>query len=94
MAAEAVAGESCPHCPDAPPCHEGSDTACTYVDGYDFDGRDPSSALKDPRLAVLPVSVEPVALAPRGIAAPAVSDAHPPDPSGPRIHLRNCVLLD
>lgn len=94
MAAEVVAGEPCPHCPEAPPCHDAGDTACTYVDGYDFDGRDPSAGFKDPRLAVLPVSAEPAALAPDGSAVPAVPDAHPPDPSGPRIHLRNCVLLD
>ena len=94
MAAEAVAGEDCPHCPDVPPCHESTDTACTYVDGYDFDGRDPSPGFKDPRLTALAVSAEPVTLPGSGALVPVVGNPRPPDPSGPRIHLRNCVLLD
>ncbi len=94
MAAEPVAGADCPHCPDVPPCHDDGDAACTYVDGYDFDGRDPSVGLKDPRPAVLPVSAEPLPLAGSGLVSRVLPDLRPPDPSGPRIHLRNCVLLD
>ena len=95
MAAEAIAGEDCPHCPDPPPpCHDGGGASCTYVGDYDFDGRDPSAGLKDLRLAVLPVSSEPVALpgsAPPGCLPVPVA---PPDPGGPRLHLKHCVLLD
>ncbi|MEJ2514034.1 MAG: hypothetical protein P8080_00115 [Gammaproteobacteria bacterium] len=97
MAAEVIAGGDCPHCPEPPPpCHDdgGATSDCTYVDGYDFDGRDPSFGLKDPRLAVLPVSAEAVVLpedtAPRFL--PVAMD--PPDPGGPRLHLKNCILLD
>jgi hypothetical protein len=41
MAAEAIIGGDCPHCPEPPPpCHDpGGAGVCTYVDGYDFDGR-------------------------------------------------------
>jgi hypothetical protein len=94
MAAEAVAGEDCPHCPDVPPCHDDGSASCTYVDGYDFDGRDPSTGVRDVRLAVLPVSAEPVAAVGQGLPAPPVDHVPPPDPGGPRLHLRHCVLLD
>ncbi len=96
MAAEAVAGGDCPHCPEPPPpCHDdGGGSTCTYVDGYDFDGRDPSAGFKDPRLAVLPASAEAACLPESAAADLLPPPVVPPDPGGPRLHLKNCVLLD
>jgi hypothetical protein len=97
MAAEAVIGEDCPHCPGPPPpCHEdGAGTNCAYLDGYDFDGRVPGV----PKVEIELVAVPPLALAaaelPPGPALPCAREARaPPEPSGPRLHLRNCVLID
>lgn len=95
MAAEAIVGGDCPHCPEPPPpCHDAGGTgACTYVDGYDFDGRTPTAPKVDVELVLAP----PLALAaaalpiPRGESAGWIARA-PPDPGGPRLHLRNCIL--
>lgn len=97
MAAEALLDGDCPHCPDPPPpCHEpGGEGSCTYLDGYDFDGRSPAA----PKVEVELVAVtgpEAAALVPlpaaRATAPPAIRA--PPDPHGPRLHLRHCVLND
>jgi hypothetical protein len=97
MAAEAIVGGDCPHCPEPPPpCHDPSGAgACTYVDGYDFDGRTPTAPKVDVELVLAP----PLALAALALpAASAVPDCResrpPPDPGGPRLHLRNCVQLN
>jgi hypothetical protein len=97
MAAEAAIGDDCPHCPEPPPpCHDdGAGSACAYVDGYDFDGRLPAV----PKVEVEFVAAPPLALAaaelPPGRALPCTREARaPPKPSGPRLHLRNCVLND
>ena len=95
MAAEAVLGGDCPHCPEPPPpCHDpGGAGVCTYVDGYDFDGRTPAAPKVDVELVLAP----PLALAAVALPPPAGLSASrdarpPPDPGGPRLHLRNCVL--
>lgn len=97
MAAEALLDGDCPHCPEPPPpCHEpGGEGSCTYLDGYDFDGRSPAA----PKVEVELVAVtgpEAATLAPlpaaRATAPPAIRA--PPDPHGPRLHLRHCVLND
>lgn len=94
-ATPAAAAEGCAHCPDAPPpCHDDGATTCTYVDGYHYDGRDMSVALKDVRLAVIPVAMEPAAAEPAGRFAEPDAFPAPPDPGGPRLHLKNCILLD
>jgi hypothetical protein len=97
MAAEALADADCPHCPEPPPpCHEPDGAgSCSYIEGYDFDGRSP---------VVPKVEVELVAVLPLALAATALPDftaqpltlgaTVPPDPGGPRIHLRHCVLND
>lgn len=97
MAAEAIVGGDCPHCPEPPPpCHDpGGAGACTYVDGYDFDGRAPTAPKVDVELVLAP----PLTLAALALpAASAVPDCResrpPPDPGGPRLHLRNCVQLN
>lgn len=97
MAAEAVLDGDCPHCPDPPPpCHEpGGEGSCTYLDGYDFDGRSPTAPKVDVELVALTgpatdtMAPQPAA---RAVAPPAVRA--PPDPGGPRLHLRHCVLND
>lgn len=97
MAAEAIVGEDCPHCPDPPPpCHDpGGSSACTYVDGYDFDGRSLSMPKVDVEWVLAPPLESADAVVP-GRRATAVFPAvrAPPDPGGPRLHLRYCVLID
>lgn len=95
MAAEALADGDCPHCPEPPPpCHEpGGAGSCSYIEGYDFDGRSPAV----PKIEVELVAVLPMALAatalPECTEPPATLGARaPPDPGGPRLHLRHCVL--
>ncbi|NHA14981.1 hypothetical protein [Thioalkalivibrio sp. XN279] len=97
MAAEMLAGGDCPHCPDPPPpCHEPDGTgSCSYIEGYDFDGRSPAA----PKVEVELVALPPLALA--AVALPVVQQGPetylvraPPDPGGPRLHLRHCVLND
>ena len=97
MAAEALAGGDCPHCPDPPPpCHEPDGAGgCSYIEGYDFDGRSPVA----PKVEVELVALPPLALA--SVALPVVQQGPeaylvraPPDPGGPRLHLRHCVLND
>lgn len=96
MAAEAIIGGDCPHCPEPPPpCHDpGGTGACTYLDGYDFDGRTPIV----PKVEVELILAPPLDLAAATPASPTLPAAHtiraPPDPGGPRLHLRNCVLND
>jgi hypothetical protein len=95
MAAEALVAGDCPHCPEPPPCHDdGGAGGCTWLDGYDFDGRQPSLPRVDIQLVALPVAVAADlperAFTTRVSAAPRAS----PDPVGPRLHLRNCVLND
>lgn len=95
MAAEAIVGGNCPHCPEPPPpCHDpGGAGVCTYVDGYDFDGRTPTVPKVDvefvlaPPLELVAVSLPAQHSTFMGLAARA-----PPRPCGPRLHLRNCVL--
>lgn len=97
MAAEAIVGEDCPHCPDPPPpCHDpGGTSACTYVDGYDFDGRSASMPKVDVEWVLAPP------LESGDAAVPGRHGSHvfaavraPPGPHGPRLHLRYCVLID
>jgi hypothetical protein len=94
MAAEPILGGLCPHCPEPPPpCHDDGGAGCTYVDGYDFDGRTP---------AVPKVGLQLVALLAPQLAATALPEGPsvaawfltraPPHPGGPSLHLRNCVL--
>jgi hypothetical protein len=97
MAAEAIIGGDCPHCPEPPPpCHDpGGAGVCTYVDGYDFDGRVPAAPKIDvelvlaPPLELIAVSLPVQRSTFMGLAARA-----PPHPCGPRLHLRNCVLTN
>jgi len=97
MAAEAIIGSDCPHCPEPPPpCHDpGNAGTCTYVDGYDFDGRTQAMPKVDVELVALPVLDLAAAALPsgQGAAVPRAARA-PPYPSGPRLHLRNCVLTN
>ena len=97
MAAEALAGGDCPHCPEPPPpCHDpAGTTACTYVDGYDFDGRTPAVPKVEVDLVAMPAldlatAALPLPRAPQGSRAARA----PPHPGGPRLHLRHCVLND
>lgn len=95
MAAEAIVGDDCPHCPEPPPCHDpGGAGVCTYVDGYDFDGRAPTAPKVDVELVLAPpLALAAVAL-PTAVAPAARPEARPPPgPGGPRLHLRNCVQL-
>jgi hypothetical protein len=97
MAAEAIMGGDCPHCPDPPPpCHEnGAATGCSFVDGYDFDGRTPGLPRLELQLVALPASeLDTVALPHGSGIAGAFLARAPPHASGPRLHLRNCVLND
>lgn len=97
MAAEAMLDGDCPHCPEPPPpCHEpdGAGT-CTYLDGYDFDGRSPAAPKVDVELVAV-AGIETATLNPLPTARPQAPAAvrAPPDPGGPRLHLRHCVLND
>ncbi|MGD9387261.1 MAG: hypothetical protein PVI87_03455 [Gammaproteobacteria bacterium] len=97
MAAEALLGGDCPHCPEPPPpCHEPEGAgSCSYIDGYDFDGRSPAVPKVDLQLVALPASgYEPAVLPAARQAPPRQLVRAPPDPGGPRLHLRNCVLND
>lgn len=97
MAAEAIVGGDCPHCPQPPPpCHDpGTAGACTFVDGYDFDGRTQAMPRVDVELVALPaLEVVIQALPAEGSATSRRVARVPPDPGGPRLHLRNCVLTN
>lgn len=97
MAAEALLGGDCPHCPDPPPpCHEPDGAgSCTYLDGYDFDGRSPAMPKVEVELVAVTgpaaASLDPLPAA-RAVAPSAIRA--PPEPGGPRLHLRHCVLND
>lgn len=95
MAAEAIMGGDCPHCPEPPPpCHDGGGSGCSWLDGYDFDGRQPSLPRVDMQLLALPVAVT-ADLPERAVTTPvSATPRASPDPGGPRLHLRNCVLND
>jgi hypothetical protein len=97
MAAEAIIGSDCPHCPEPPPpCHDpGGAGVCTYVDGYDFDGRTPVAPKIDVELVLAPpLALEAFAVpVPPGVPVGRAARP-PPDPHGPRLHLRNCVQLN
>lgn len=97
MAAEAIAGGDCPHCPEPPPpCHDpGGAGVCSYVDGYDFDGRTPLAPKVDVEFVLAP----PLVLAAEALPAATAwvasrEDRPPPGPCGPRLHLRHCVQLN
>jgi hypothetical protein len=95
MAAEAIVGSDCPHCPEPPPpCHDAGDHgACSYVDGYDFDGRTPAMPKVDVELVLAPpMALLAVALPAERHAPGAWTARAPPESHGPRLHLRNCVL--
>jgi hypothetical protein len=97
MAAEAIIGSDCPHCPEPPPpCHDpGGAGVCTYVDGYDFDGRVTAMPKVDVELVFAPpFELAASALPVRRGLYPARTACPPPDPGGPRLHLRNCVLTN
>lgn len=97
MAAEAILGGDCPHCPEPPPpCHDPSGAGvCTYVDGYDFDGRTPASPKVDVELVFAPPLVLVATALRTGPPASVWRESHPiPDPGGVRLHLRNCVQLN
>lgn len=50
MAQDMAPDHDCPHCPTQSleqPCHVDEEPACTYIDGYDYDGRTPHSAFAD-----------------------------------------------
>lgn len=97
MAAEAIVGGDCPHCPEPPPpCHDpGGAGVCTYVDGYDFDGRTAAMPRVDVELVALPAGELAIVSPPPVRRASASCANHvPPDPGGPRLHLRNCVLTN
>lgn len=96
MAAEAILDGDCPHCPEPPPCHDPGDTGvCTYVDGYDFDGRTPVSPKVDVELVLAPPLVLQAVALPAARSVPPGREARaPPDPHGPRLHLRNSVFLN
>lgn len=94
MAAEAIVGDDCPHCPEPPPCHDpGGAGVCTYVDGYDFDGRAPTAPKVDVELVLAPpLEVIAVSLPVQHSATMGLAACAPPGPGGPRLHLRNCIL--
>ena len=60
MAAAPLTGHAdhdCPHCPEpASHCDEGSKARCTWVDGYDFDGRHSAADAfgADDRISIVP----------------------------------------
>lgn len=95
MAADAAVGEGCPHCPP-PPCHGQGDDAsgCGWVDGYDFDGRQPAAPKVDLKLVTLPAQAVHAMPAPSRSTFRPVAPRASPEPCGPRLHLRNCVLND
>lgn len=97
MAAEAIMDGDCPHCPQPPPpCHEeGAGGTCTFVEGYDFDGRTAAMPKVEVELVLAPPFDRVAATPPAARGVPASCRARaPPDPSGPRLHLRNCVLTN
>jgi len=95
MAAEAAMDADCPHCPP-PPCHDqGSDSPdCGWVEGYYLDGRQAALSKLDLKPVALPAPAEFALPVPAATTFRPVSPRAPPDPAGPRLHLRNCVLND
>jgi hypothetical protein len=97
MAAAPLVGEAmgdCPHCPEpATHCDDVSASRCTWVDGYDYDGRQ-ASADPEPTAGVL-LPVAGLAFEPRFSARP-LMPRPPPEPPPPNIalHLVHCVQLN
>jgi len=81
----------CPHCPSMA-LQADSDGSCSFIDDFDFDGRDPK--MPDASLAApIPVAEWSIPTAPRTTLIPA------PLPTelvrdGPPLHLRHCVFLN
>lgn len=97
MAAEVIAGSDCPHCPaPPPPCHDsGAAGTCSFVDGYDFDGRTAAMPKVEVELVLAPpMALAAIDLPPERRMPGAWTARAPPAPNGPRLHLRNCVLID
>jgi hypothetical protein len=95
MAAEPLlpashAAGDCPHCPPADHCDDAG--RCGYIDGFDFDARQPAPPAPDP--VVLAALVLPALDAP----ARAVVGASPPLPAeynrGPPRYLELCRFLN
>lgn len=80
----------CPHCPPADHC--GDAGRCAFIDGYDFDARQPALPDPQPVLLVAAVQYEPVAAPPAGCPAEP-PDARGLDP-GPGRYLLHCRFLN
>lgn len=80
----------CPHCP--PPDHCGDTGRCAFIDGFDFDARQPALPEPDPVGFAARVAPPPAAPAPPPVAL------RPPDPAaldpGPPRYLELCRLLN
>lgn len=96
MAAAPLIGEAmgdCPHCPEPiTHCDDTSAGRCTWVDSYDYDGRQ-ASVDPDPAADVLLPTAYPV-IAPR-VSARQLAPRPPPEPppGGVPLHLVHCVQL-
>ncbi len=96
MAAAPMTGEAmgdCPHCPEPiTHCDDASASRCTWVDAYDYDGRQASFDPDPAADILLPIAYSAI--------EPPVSDRQiaprpPPEPPPPGVplHLVHCVQL-
>lgn len=96
MAMDLSPVDHCPHCPQQdiqPPCHE-SESACTFIDSIDYDGRTASVDLNEllPALAVVIDRLPDAAL----LVPPDTpgSQRHPTRwPDRPPFNILHCVFL-
>lgn len=101
MAAEPLLPEQhqdggCPHCPPASErhCGEVDETRCAYVDGFDFDGRQPADSSAGLDVAHVCMTVGLAVDLPSGPPSGAgFYDVGPP-PTGPPLFVRNCSFLN
>ena len=100
MPAEAAGCDHCPKPaePDSPACHDahgdGGERACTWVDGYDYDGRTPGTFKLSPDLAMAPPPAPAAVSTPAAPAPVARADASPWCRQGPPLYLENCSFLN
>ena len=96
MAAAPLTGHAehdCPHCPEpASHCDEGSAARCTWVDAYDYDGRQSAADASGAGAWLSPAFYR--APEPR-VPARAPSPRPPPEPPPPDtpLHLIHCIQL-
>jgi hypothetical protein len=101
MAAEPLLPEQhqdggCPHCPPAidSHCGEVEQGRCAFLDGFDFDGRQPADGSASLDLAHACAGAGFTVDFVPAVASPAYARDDGPPPTGPPLFVRNCSFLN